>query len=297
MKDIKKVMIVGAGFMGAGIAQVVAEAGYPVLINDVSEEIISRALKSIYGQWERKLKKEKITEEQLEQYKQNIKGCADLEEAANADLVIEAIIEDLNAKADIFHQLSEICRDDVLLCSNTSSIPITELAMKTAHPENFLGMHFFSPVPAMKLLELIPGLCTSDEALRAIKDFGSKIGKICVVSKDSAGFIVNRLLVPMLNDAVQLVNDHVGTVEDIDNGMRYGCSHPMGPLELLDMVGLDIACAVMQVLYKEFSDTKYRAAPLLRQMVRAGYLGKKTGKGFYVYDERGKKCGVNPIFQ
>lgn len=296
MKEIKKVMIVGAGFMGAGIAQVIAEAGYPVLINDVSEEIINRALKSIYGQWERKLKKEKITEEQLEQYKQNIAGCADLKEASKADLVIEAIIENLDAKASIFRQLSEICRDDVLLCSNTSSIPITELSMKTAHPENFLGMHFFSPVPAMKLLELIPGLRTSSEVLKTIEDFGKKIGKICVVSKDSAGFIVNRLLVPMLNDAVQLVNDSVGTVEDIDSGMKFGCSHPMGPLELLDMVGLDIACAVMQVLYAEFSDTKYRPTPLLRQMVRAGYLGKKSGKGFYIYDEKGKKCGINPIF-
>lgn len=297
MKSIENIVIIGAGFMGAGIAQVAAEAGYHVCLNDISMEAVNNALQSIRKRWTSKAERGKITNETLVENISRLTGNINLEEAVkNADFVIEAVVEKLEVKAQIFERISKICSDDVILASNTSSMSITALGAYTRKPENFIGTHFFSPVPVMKLLEIIPGLCTSSETLEAVKLFGEKIQKKCIVSKDSAGFIVNRMLDPMLNEAIQLLDDKVGTVEDIDAGMKFGCAHPMGPFELLDMAGIDIELAVMEVLYAETGDQKYRPAPLLRKMVRAGYIGKKVGKGFYIYNEDGTKT-PNPIFE
>lgn len=297
MKAIHNIVVIGAGFMGAGIAQVAAEAGYYVCLNDISTEVINRALQSIRKRWESKAERGKISNEQLLSYISRLSGTSNLEEAvATADFIIEAVVEKIEVKASIFEKVSRLCGEDVIIASNTSSISITALAAFTEHPENFIGTHFFSPVPAMKLLEIIPGISTSEETLEAVKSFGEQIQKKCIVSKDSAGFIVNRLLDPMLNEAVQLVDDKVGTIEDIDAGMKFGCAHPMGPLELLDMAGIDIELAVMEVLYAETGDPKYRPAPLLKKMVRAGLIGKKAGKGFYVYHEDGTKV-PNPVLQ
>lgn len=296
MRKINNILIIGAGFMGEGIAQVAAESGFQVSLNDINDEAVSKALNNIYGRWENKVFRNKITQDKIDEYKLRISGCNELENAVlSADMIIEAIIEKSEMKIKLFEKLKKICKEDVIIASNTSSLSVTALAAETDKPENFIGMHFFSPVPAMKLLEIIPGMLSSEDTVETAKEVGKQLGKICIISKDNAGFIVNRLLDPMLNEAIQLLDDGVGTIEDIDAGMKYGCAHPMGPFELLDMAGIDVEYAVMQVLYTETGDPKYRPAPLLRKMVRAGYLGKKKGKGFYIYNNDGSKI-PNPYF-
>ena len=293
---IKKVTVIGGGLMGSGIAQVVAEAGYAVKLIDLNEEIISRAISEIHKRWNSKWQRGKISKEAADSYKNNLEGTFDFEAAVSeADLVIEAIIESEEAKVNLIKRISEFCKSDTIIASNTSSISITTLAAAAKKPNNFIGTHFISPVPVMKLLEIVPGLVTDEDVVNEIRAFGASIGKVTITSKDSTCFIINRMLDPMLNEAIQLLDDGVGLIEDIDNGMKYGLNHPMGPFELLDMAGIDVEYAVMQVLHSDTGDQKYRPAPLLRKMVKAGFIGKKVGKGFYIYKEDGSK-EPNPVF-
>lgn len=295
MKEIRNVTIVGAGFMGAGIAQVAAESGLRVYLNDLNDEIIEKSLKSIYERWEGKTLKGKISKEEELNYKKAIVGCPNIEIAVkDSDLIIEAVAENFDLKMKLFDSISKHCMPDAIIASNTSSLSITALAAGVASPERFIGTHFFSPVPAMKLLEIIPGMQTSEETVEEIQAFGRRIGKVCVLSKDTHGFLVNRLLDPMLNEAIQMLDDGVGTIEDIDSAMKFGCGHPMGPFELLDMAGIDVEYSVMQTFYRDTGNPKYTPASLLKKMVESGYIGKKVGKGFYIYENDGSKR-VNPV--
>lgn len=292
---IDKLFVAGAGLMGSGIAQTAAQSGLKVVLNDVNEKAVQRGLEGIWKRWESSVKKGRITREEMEACKDRLTGTTSLAEAAGCDMVIEAVYENPDVKITLLRQLEEICRPDAVLASNTSSISITTLAAALDAPERFIGMHFFSPVPVMRLLELIPGLCTTRETLAAAQEVGARMGKTIIVSKDMPGFIVNRVANLMGNEAIQVLDEGIGTVESIDEGIRCGMNHPMGPLELCDMAGADILLAVMEVYHAELGD-KYRPAPLLRKMVKAGMLGRKTGKGFYIYDEQGVKIGPNPIF-
>lgn len=284
---IQNITVIGSGAMGAGIAQVAMLSGFTVTLNDLSMDILIRAKNSIEKQLERSASKGRITKEQLNVALANLLLETDLKTAGkNADMVIEAAIEDVEIKKNVFRQISEVCGAHTIFASNTSSIPITEIASVVPNPSHFLGMHFFNPAPVMKLLELVRGMETSDETLKAAKEVGERMNKVTIVAEDRTGFIVNRLIDPFLNEAIYLVEDGVGTVEDIDKGTKFGLNHLMGPLELADMIGLDVLLAVMEVFYREFSDTKYRPCPLLRRMVRAGHLGRKTGKGFYDYTSK-----------
>lgn len=281
---VQKIYIVGAGQMGSGIAQTAIQAGYQVTIYDLEVRLLEKAKESIAKRLARQVEKGKLSNGEKEITLARLTTSLDLNDAQDADLVIEAVIEDEAIKGEIFKKLDGICKSEAILASNTSSISITQLAANTHRPEQVIGMHFFNPVPVMKLLEITRGLCTSEETLKVAQEVGENLGKVTIVSKDSPGFIVNRLLDPMLNEAIYLLDEGVATVEDIDKGMVYGCNHPMGPLALTDLIGLDVLLAVMEVLYREYGDPKYRPCPLLRRMVRAGKLGKKTGEGFYKYN-------------
>ena len=281
--------------MGSGIAQTAIQSGYNVTIHDQSEAALERAKTNIGKNMDRLVSKGRMTEEQKAAALALLTTSSSIHTAANADLVIEAIFEDLNAKRAIFEELDKICPKDTIFASNTSSISLTSLAAATSRAEQVVGMHFFSHVPVMRLLEVVHGLRTSQEAIDAAMEVGKKMGKTMILAKDKPGFIVNRMLLPMLNEAVEILDEDIGTVADTDEGMKMGCNHPMGPLELADMVGLDILLEVMETFYNDLGDTKYRPAHLLRKMVAAGYLGQKSGMGFYQYENR-KKVGVNPIF-
>ncbi len=289
----KKLFIVGGGFMGSGIAQTAICSGLDVMLNDINMDILDRARKNIEHNLKRRFEKGKLTETAMNESLNRLTLTMQIADAADADLVIEAAAENVEVKKSIFSALSETVSSTAILATNTSSIPITELAAVVKYPERFVGMHFFSPVPAMKLLELVKGLSTSEQTIAAAKEYGAAMGKVCIVSKDAPAFIVNRLLDPMLNEAVMLLDMGTGSVEDIDAGVKNGLNHPMGPFELMDMVGIDITLAVMEVLYRETADSKYRPAMLMKNMVRANWLGKKSGIGFYVYKEDGSRV-VNP---
>ena len=282
-EDIKKVGVVGAGTMGSGIAQVVASSGRSVVLVDVTDAALGRGLKGIEGSLGRLVKKETITEEESKSIVSRIETTTKYEDFKDVDLVIEAAFEDMKVKKEIYKKLDESTSPDVVLATNTSSLPIVEIAVGTGRPDKVVGMHFFNPAPVMKLVEIIKTLATSDETVNFAFDFATALGKEPVRTKDIPGFIVNRILVPMLNEAVFAYSDGVGSPEDIDKAMKLGTNQPIGPLALIDLIGLDVTLDVMDVFYKEFQDSKYRAAPLLRQMVRAGWLGRKSGKGFFQY--------------
>lgn len=292
--DIHHIFVVGAGLMGTGIAQVCLQAGFQVTITDSNAAVLDRGAASIRSRLATRVEKGKLSQEDYTHCLARLDTAAELTGAEPCDMVIEAIYENYDAKRAVFSSLSQICRPDCILASNTSSISLTKLAAAVDRPERFLGMHFFSPVPAMKLLELITGLRTAPETVETARHVGERLGKLMILSKDMPGFIVNRMLNPMLNEAVQILDEGIGRVEDIDNGMKFGCNHPMGPLALTDMVGVDILLAVMEVLHTELGESKYRPAPLLRKMVQAGFTGKKAGAGFYIYDSTGQSIGVNP---
>ncbi len=284
---IRSVAIIGAGQMGNGIAHVVSLAGYDVSINDIRKEAVDAALSTIRRNMSRQVSRGLITDAEMEQAIKRISFAPNLETVGGADLVIEAATEDEQVKRKIFIDLVPRLKKDAMLASNTSSISITRLASATDRPERFIGMHFMNPVPMMQLVELIRGIATEDETFGAARKFVESLGKVTAVSEDFPAFIVNRILLPMINEAVYTLYEGVGTVESIDKAMRLGANHPMGPLELADFIGLDTCLSVMQVLYDGLADSKYRPCPVLVKYVEAGWLGRKTQRGFYDY--RGEK--------
>ncbi len=280
---IKRVGVIGAGQMGTGIAHVVALGGYNVVLNDIRPEVIERSLGLIEKNMRRQVNKGVITEAQLGEALQRITAAANLDAIAGCDLVIEAATEDESIKRKIFADLCPRLKPEALLATNTSSISITRLAATTDRPEHFIGMHFMNPVPLMELVELIRGIATEDDVFQTARRFVENLGKKTAVSEDFPAFIVNRILLPMINEAIYTLYEGVGTVEAIDKAMKLGAHHPMGPLELADFIGLDVCLAVMQVLYEGLADSKYRPCPLLVKYVEAGWLGRKTNRGFYDY--------------
>jgi 3-hydroxybutyryl-CoA dehydrogenase len=280
---LSRVGVIGAGTMGHGIAQVFAQSGFSVKLNDISMEFISGGVRRIEGNLERSVSKGRLSEAEKKDALSRISPAPDLSEFSDRELVVEAALEKIEVKSDVFRRLDKVCSKDAILASNTSSIPITQLAALVSNPSRVVGMHFFNPVPVMKLVEIVRALQTSEQTVETIRSVSSKLGKTAVTVLDSAGFISNRILCPMINEAVFALEEGISTKEDIDTVMKLGMNHPMGPLELADFVGLDVLLDVLDVLYREFQDPKYRASPLLRRMVRAGYLGRKTKKGFYDY--------------
>lgn len=281
--QIGTIGVVGAGTMGNGIAQTLAVAGYSVTMTDVAQPALDRALKTIDGSLDRLVKKEKMTADAKAAAMTKITATTDLAGLGNVDLVIEAATENLGLKLEIFARLDAIMKQDAILASNTSSISITRLAAATRRANQVIGMHFFNPVPVMQLVEIIRGLQTDDATYSAVEALAKAIGKAPVQVRNSPGFVVNRLLCPMINEAIFALSEGLATAQEIDDGMRMGCNHPIGPLALCDLIGLDVQLAVMQVLFEGFKDPKYRPAPLLVEMVEAGYLGRKTGRGFHRY--------------
>ncbi len=279
---MKTIMVIGAGQMGGGIAQVAAQAGYSVILNDIKDEFVERGLGIIQKNLSRSVEKGKLTAADKEVMIGLITKSTSLQDAVAADLVIEAAVENMAIKAQVFSQLDVICPEHTILSTNTSSLPITEIAAFTKRPDRVIGMHFMNPVPVMKLVEVIRGLATSDEVYKTIETLSEKMGKTPVEVNDAPGFVANRVLIPMLNEAVCTLNEGIASVEAIDNVMKLGMNHPMGPLALADLIGLDTVLSIMEVLHEGLGD-KYRPCPLLRKYVKAGWLGRKSGRGFYNY--------------
>jgi len=283
MTTLEKIGIIGAGTMGNGIAQACAVSALDVVMVDVSSDAVARGIATVTDSLDRLQKKERIAAADKEAALKRIRGTTRYEDLEACDLVIEAATENEELKVRILKQVDGLARPDVIIATNTSSISITRLAAATSRPGKFLGMHFFNPVPMMSLVEVIRGHLTEDSTVDAVADFAKALGKTPIVVRNSPGFVVNRILCPMLNEAILALQEGLASAEDIDNGMKLGCSHPIGPLALCDMVGLDVLLAVMDVFYRDFNDPKYRPALLLKEMVAAGHLGRKSGRGFYTY--------------
>lgn len=280
---MEKIFVLGAGTMGAGIVQAFAQKGYEVIVRDIKQEFVDRGLAGINKSLSKLVAKGKITEEVKEEVLSRISGTTDMNLAADCDLVVEAAVENMDIKKQIFAELDTICKEEAILASNTSSLSITEVAAATKRPDKVIGMHFFNPAPVMKLVEVIRGMATSQETFDKVKELSESIGKTPVEVAEAPGFVVNRILIPMINEAAEILSEGIASAEDIDTSMKLGANHPMGPLALGDLIGLDVCLAIMDVLYKETGDSKYRASTLLRKYVRAGWLGRKSGRGFHQY--------------
>lgn len=281
---MEKIFVLGAGTMGSGIVQAFAQKGYEVIVRDIKDELVQGGIVRINNGLSKLVSKGKMTEETKEDILSRISGTTDMNLAADCDLVVEAAIENMKIKKEIFAELDKICKPETILASNTSSLSITEVASATNRPEKVIGMHFFNPAPVMKLVEIIRGMATSQETFDAVKELSVAIGKEPVEVEEAPGFVVNRILIPMINEASFILQEGIASVEDIDTAMKYGANHPMGPLALGDLIGLDVCLAIMDVLYNETGDTKYRSSSILRKYVRAGWLGRKSGRGFYNYN-------------
>ncbi len=282
--EIKTIGVVGAGTMGSGIAQAAAEAGFDVIMRDIEDGFVESGIKAIGKNLGRAVDKGKKPKEEAEAIKGKIRGTTSLDELGQANLVIEAVIENMELKKDLYENLDRICPPDTVIASNTSGLSITEMASATKRPDKVVGMHFFNPVQVMKLVEVIKGAETSEQTFQLVMDIARKMGKEPIAVNEAPLFVVNRILIPMINEAAYVLMEGVAGAEDIDKGMMLGANHPIGPLALGDLVGLDVLLAVQDTLYKETGDSKYRTCPLIRKMVRAGHLGRKSGRGFYIYE-------------
>lgn len=281
--QIKRVGVVGCGLMGSGIVENCARSGYEVVVSEVNAALLEKGLQRIKGSMAKAVEKGKLSAEDMNAAWGRIRGTVALEDLKESDLVIEAVLENMEEKKRVFSAMDKLCAPQAIIASNTSSMCVTEMAAVTKRPDKVLGLHFFNPVPVMPLLEMVRTILTSEETLRVAREFGASLGKTTIVAKDTPGFIVNLLLVPYLLGAVRALENGLATREDIDNGMKLGCGHPMGPLTLLDFVGLDTAYYIANGMFEEFKEPQYAAPPLLKRMVLAGQLGRKTGKGFYDY--------------
>jgi len=282
---IRKVGVVGCGLMGSGIAQVTAAAGFETVVREVSPELVEKGIKGIEKNLNRLVEKGTTNEAVRDEIRRRLKGTTSLDDLKNCEVIIEAIIEQLPMKRELFGALDAICPASTIFASNTSSLTITEIATATKRPQRFVGLHFFNPVPVMKLVEVVRTIATDAAVYEEMVAFGAKLGKTPVRARDSTGFIVNRLLVPYLLDGIRALEEGVGSIEDIDNSMKLGCGHPMGPLTLLDFVGLDTTYYISQIMFEEFKERRFAAPPLLKRMVLAGWNGRKSGRGFYDYSD------------
>ncbi len=285
--SIGTVGVIGAGQMGAGVAQVAAQAGVKVLLNDISEDFVAHGLESVGRNLDRMIQRGRFKPDERDRIMRRIDTTAKLEDLKDTDFVIEAVVENEDAKIALFQKLDKVCPPHVIFASNTSSISITRMGARTTRADRFIGMHFMNPVPAMRLVEIIRGLATSQETFEATRTLAERLGKNTMTAEDFPGFIVNRILLPMINEGIYTLYEGVGGVTDIDTAMKLGTNQPMGPLELADLIGLDTCLAIMEVMHRVFGDDKYRPCPLLKKYVDAGYLGRKAGRGFYIYDAQG----------
>ncbi len=283
---IKRVGVVGCGLMGGGIAQVAAQNGFDTVVVEANQDLLGRGMERIQGVLGKDTEKGKLSRADADAILKRLKGSTNQEDLAGCDIVVEAIIENMDEKRKLYANLDRICKPETIFASNTSSLPVIEMAAATRRPHKVGGLHFFNPVPVMKLVEAVKTISTSDETLEALKEFGAGLGKTVVVAKDTPGFIVNLLLVPYMLDAIRAFENGIASREDIDNGMKLGCGHPMGPLTLLDFVGLDTTYYIANIMFDEFKDSRYAAPPLLKRMVLAGHFGRKSGKGFYDYGQQ-----------
>ena len=291
MSEIRKVGVLGAGLMGSGIAEVCAKAGYEVVVREIDEKALDAGRRRVENSLSKAIERGKLTAADGEAIRKRLRFSSSLAEISSSDLLIEAIVESLPAKREAFEALDKSCAPHAIFCSNTSSLTIAEMAAATARPDRFAGLHFFNPVPVMKLVEVVKAIETSDHTIASVTAFARSLGKEPIAARDNSGFVVNRLLVPFLLDAIRAHEQGVGSLEDIDTGMKLGCAHPMGPFELLDYVGLDTVYAIAEIMFAEYREARFAPPPLLKRMVLARRFGRKTGRGFYEYDERGNRKG------
>jgi 3-hydroxybutyryl-CoA dehydrogenase len=289
LSEVKKVGVLGAGLMGSGIAEVAAKSGYATLVREVNEDLVAKGRKKIEGSAAKAVEKGKLTPADRDAMVGRLTYTTKLEDLADCDVVVEAIVENLDVKRETYGTLDRVCKPSTIFCSNTSSLTITEMAAATKRADRFAGLHFFNPVPVMKLVEVVRALATSEETFQTVFAFAKSLGKEPISCRDNSGFVVNRLLVPYILDAIRAYEEGVGSLDDIDKGMRLGCAHPMGPFELLDYVGLDTTYAIAEIMFAEYREKRFAPPPLLKRMVLAGRYGRKSGRGFYEYDEKGNR--------